>query len=108
MQFATTADATITLGWTAWDADRGLTGDRLDIDGDRFTPRRWDGSSALDGDSGNAADSTAFGGKYANSLGVDAKLFRPGQVAQGVHKVTVSTNGDNFLLSTLTVTIVDE
>ena len=56
----------------------------------------------------NAADSTAFGGKYGNTLGVDAKLFRPAKVTEGVHTVTARTGGDNFLLSTLTVTITDE
>ena len=103
--FSTTAPAKVTLGWTAWEGDRGLVGDRIDINGDTFAPMRWDGTSASVGDSGNAADSTAFGGAHANSLGVDAKLFRPGNVPAGVHKVTVGTNGDNFLLSTLTVTI---
>lgn len=103
--FATTAQAQVTLGWTAWEGDRGLVGDRIDIDGDTYAPMRWNGTSSSVGDSGNAADSTAFGGAYANSLGVDAKLFRPGTVPAGVHKVTVGTSGDNFLLSTLTVTI---
>ena len=103
--FATTGPSKVTLGWTAWEGDRGLVGDRIDIDGDTFAPMRWDGTSTSVGDSGNAADSTAFGGAYANTLGVDAKLFRPGNVPAGVHKVTVGTDGDNFLLSTLTVTI---
>jgi len=103
--FATTAPAKVTLGWTAWEGDRALVGDRIDIDGDTFAPMRWNGTSSTVGDSGNAADSTAFGGAYANTLGIDAKLFRPGNVPAGVHKVTVGTDGDNFLLSTLTVTI---
>ena len=74
----------------------------------QFTPLRWDGTSTSDGQATNAADSTAFGGKYANTLGVDAKLFKPREVSEGVHTVTVGTSGDNFLLSTLTVTIADE
>ena len=103
--FSTSADAKVTLGWTAWEGDRALVGDRVDIDGDTYAPMRWTGTTAVVGDSGNAADSTAFGGRWANTLGVDAKLFRPGNVRAGVHKITVDTSGDNFLLSTLTVTI---
>ncbi|HSN42478.1 MAG TPA: hypothetical protein VLR88_00305, partial [Propionibacteriaceae bacterium] len=108
VQFATTSNANVTVGWTAWEGDRALTGDSLDIDTNKFTPLRWNGTIPSDGDLTNAADSTAFGGKYANTLGVDAKLFKPQAVTGGVHTVTVSTNGDNFLLSTLTVTIADE
>jgi len=108
VQFATSDEAKVTVGWTAWEGDRGLAGDSLDIDGTTFTPLRWNGKSTAVGDSKNAADSTAFGGKYGNTLGVDAKLFRPAEVTEGVHTVTVSTSGDNFLLSTLTVTIADE
>ncbi|NYI42487.1 sigma-70 family RNA polymerase sigma factor [Demequina lutea] len=108
VQFATSSDAKVTVGWTAWEGDRALTGDSLDIDGSKFTPLRWDGTRSSEGESNNAADSTAFGGQYANTLGVDAKLFKPREVSKGVHNVTVSTSGDNFLLSTITVTIADE
>lgn len=103
--FSTDAQATVTLGWTAWEGDRALIGDQIDVDGDTYAPMRWDGTQSFVGDSGNAADSTATGGLYANALGVDVKLFRPGTVPAGVHAVTVSSSGDNFLLSTLTVTI---
>ncbi len=108
VRFATSDDAKVTVGWTTWEGDRGLAGDRLDIDGTGFTPLRWNGKSTAVGDVKNAADSTAFGGKYGNTLGVDAKAFRSSEVAEGVHTVTVSTLDDNFLLSTLTVTIADE
>lgn len=109
VEFATSANAEVTVGWTAWEGDRALVGDRLEIDGDSFRPRRWNGTnSPADGDSNSAADSTAFGGKHANTLGVDAKLFHAAGVAEGVHTVKVSTAGDNFLLSTLTITIADE
>jgi hypothetical protein len=106
--FATSSNANVTVGWTAWEGDRALTGDSLKIDGSAFTPLRWNGVSTSDGKPDNAADSTAFGGKYADTLGVDAKLFKPREVTSGVHTVTVGTNNDNFLLSTLTVTIADE
>jgi hypothetical protein len=108
VRFVTAGRADVSVGWTAWEGDRGLTGDTLDIDGTAFTPLRWNGNNTSVGDVKNAADSTAFGGQYANTLGVDAKLFRPAKVNEGVHTVTVSSSGDNFLLSTLTVTIVDE
>jgi hypothetical protein len=108
VKFATSSNANVTVGWTAWEGDRALTGDSLKIDGSAFTPLRWNGVSTSDGKPDNAADSTAFGGKYADTLGVDAKLFKPREVTSGVHTVTVSTDGDNFLLSTLTVTIADE
>ncbi len=108
VQFATSSNANVTVGWTAWEADRALTGDSLEIDGSKFTPLRWNGASGSDGEATNAADSTAFGGKYANTLGVDAKLFKPRGIGGGVHTVTVGSSGDNYLLSTLTVTITDE
>jgi len=103
--FATDASADVTVGWTSFEGDRGLVGDQLDIDGDAFAPLRWNGTTSSTGDSGNAADSTAFGGIHANTLGVDAKLFRTGTVPAGTHTVSVRSSGDNFLLSTLTVTI---
>ncbi len=106
--FSTNSRAQVTLGWTAWEGDRALIGDRIDVDGDTYAPMRWDGTRSFVGDSGNAADSTATGGLYANALGVDVKLFRPGTVPAGVHTVTVRSSGDNFLLSTLTVTIADD
>jgi hypothetical protein len=108
VQFATSVDAKVTLGWTTWEADRGLRGDSLGLDDVAVTPLQWNGSTTTEGETDNAADSTAFGGKYGNTLGVDAKLFKPDEVEPGVHTVTVSTAGDNFLLSTLTVTIADE
>ena len=106
--FATTSRADVTLGWTAFESDRGLVGDRVSVDGDTFAPLRWDGHTTSLGDSGNAADGTAFGGSWANTLGVDAKMFRTGSVPAGNHTVVVESSGDNFLLSTLTVTIAKD
>jgi hypothetical protein len=106
--FATTVPSKVTLGWVSFEGDRGTLDDRLDINGDTFTPCRWDGTGVTLGDSGNAADSTAFGGQHANTLGTDAKLFRPNTVPAGTHEVTVRTGGDNYLLSTLTVAISND
>ncbi len=103
--FATTDTANVTVGWTSFEGDRGMAGDQLDVDGVPFTPLRWNGTSTAVGQSNNAADATAFGGIHANTMGIDAKMFNRGSVAAGVHAITVRTTGDNFLLSTLTVTI---
>ena len=67
----------------------------------------WDGTSVTGkGDSGNAASSTAVGSAFANSLGTDAKLFEPARIGSGTHVLQLSGDGDNYLLGTLTVTIV--
>ncbi|NTV38756.1 MAG: hypothetical protein HGA51_02190, partial [Demequinaceae bacterium] len=103
--FATDADANVAIGWTSFEGDRGLVGDEIKVDNTAFTPIRWNGLTTSVGQKTNAADSTAFGGAHANTLGIDAKMFSPEPIAAGIHAITVSTSGDNFLLSTLTVTI---
>ncbi|PKQ26802.1 MAG: hypothetical protein CVT64_03700 [Actinobacteria bacterium HGW-Actinobacteria-4] len=109
--FVTDAAADVTVGWVAWEGDRGLAGDRVDINGDNVVPLRWNPggnwpqASTPTGDSGNAADSTAFGSKYANSLGVDAKPFRTVTLAAGTHVLTAGTSTDQYLIGALTVTI---
>jgi hypothetical protein len=105
--FLTTSAADVSIGWVSWEADRGLSGDYAFIDDDdnRLTPMRWNGTQSSTGDSGNAADATAFGSRYANTLGTDAKPFVTKSLNAGVHELTIKSNGDNYLVSTVTVTI---
>jgi hypothetical protein len=109
--FHTDTPSRVTLGLVAWDGDRGTVGDQATIGpvnggGQTLKPLMWTGSgAATNGDSGNAASSTAFGSHYGNSLGTDAKLFEPASVGNGTHVLRMSGTGDNYLLGTFTVTI---
>lgn len=111
--FVTDDPAEVTVGWIAWEADRGIGGDRVDINGDELKPQRsnpggnWPDTFAepSNGAPDNAADATAFGSKYANSLGVDAKPFGKKSVDEGTHTLTALTDGDQYLISAVTVTI---
>lgn len=111
--FFTDGPATVTLGFVAWDGDRGTVGDQVRIGtgtggGTALTPWGWNGTAVVDqGDSGNAASSTAFGSPFANTLGTDAKLFKPLSVGAGKHVLLMTTTGDNYLVGTFTVTIVE-
>ena len=87
--FSFYADKTahVSVGWTAWDGDRGTSGDQASLDSDNFQPYGWSGAALLKNDAANAADSTAFGSKYANTLGVDAKSFvTKDKVKSGLHQ----------------------
>lgn len=96
----------VALGWTAWAGERGTHGDMVRLDGDNFTPVKWPGFGWIHGNSGNAADSTAFGGAWANTLGVDAKTFVPkDNVNRGRHSILITTGADQFLIGSLTVTV---
>jgi hypothetical protein len=109
--FHTDTPAQVTLGLVAWDGDRGTVGDQATIGpvtggGQTLKPLMWTGSApATNGDSGNAASSTAFGSRHGNSLGTDTKLFDPVTVGNGTHVLRMSGTGDNYLLGTFTVTI---
>lgn len=109
--FFTDKPAKITLGFVAWDGDRGSVNDRVDVGtgtggGTTLTPFGWNGSNVTSaGDSGNAASSTAFGSRWSNTLGTDAKLFKALGVGAGKHVITMR-GGDNYLMGTFTVTIV--
>ena len=79
--FAAPAGTLARVGVVGWEGDYNGTGDQLRLTdplcGDTSTallPVRWDGAS---GSSSNAFDSTATGWRAANSLGTDAKAFRP-------------------------------
>lgn len=113
-QFHTDTGANVTLGFVAWDGDRGTVGDRVELGpitggGQTLQPVGWNGTTITGaGDSGNAASSTAIGSKYANTLGTDAKLFAPVHVSAGLHVLRFTGNGDNYLLGTFTVTITPD
>ncbi|WP_084128130.1 sigma-70 family RNA polymerase sigma factor [Demequina sp. NBRC 110055] len=106
----------VTASWTAYETDRGFINDRMALDWSPLRPERERGT----GDSGNAGDSTAFGGLYANTLGIDAKPFETVWAQQGAHTLKVTTTaadehaddsldagqrstGDDFLIGTVVV-----
>jgi hypothetical protein len=92
------------VGVVAWEGDRGGTGDRLTLNGIELTPVRWTGTATtMAGLSGNAFDSTATGSTFANSLGVDAKSFIGRALANGVNRLSASTQGDQYLIGVVTV-----
>jgi len=93
------------VGVVAWDGDRGNTGDRLSLTGSGpvpvdLVPIRRDRTA---GAANDAFTSTAMGSQFANSLGVDAKAFRPTPPADGINRLTASTAGDQYLIGVVTV-----
>jgi hypothetical protein len=107
--FATEASGTARFGVVAWEGDRGGEGDRLVLDrgedgapaGTALTPIRWDGTA---GSPNDAFTSTAVGSPWANSLGVDVKPFAPVALSGGLHSLTASTSGEQYLIGAVTVT----
>ena len=65
-----------------------------------LVPTRWGGS---DGSDDNAFDSTATGWRATNSLGTDAKGFRPVRLACDVSSLTATTAGDQYLIGAITL-----
>ncbi len=96
------------LGWVAWEADRGQQDTRVAIDSEILNPWAWSGTGLIGGNPGNAADSTAFGSAFSNSLGTDVKAFKPASVGAGAHVLDVYSGGDSFLLDTMLLTITPE
>ncbi len=93
------------VGVVAWDGDRGNTGDRLSRTGSGLepvdlVPIRHDSTDGLTND---AFTSTAMGSPFKNSLGTDAKAFRPVELADGINRLTASTAGDQYLIGVVTV-----
>ena len=98
--------ASVGIGWSAWDGDRATDGDHVALDNTDFKPYGWNGSNRTSHDRNNAADSTAFGSSYANTLGTDAKSFVVQEdVGVGVHSVKARSGGDSYLIGSLTVTL---
>ncbi|GEL99028.1 hypothetical protein CTE05_25750 [Cellulomonas terrae] len=110
-EFAADAGTLARIGVVAWEGDRTGTGDSLVL-GDTclgtptapaqraLVPTRWGGS---DGAASNAFDSTATGWRATNSLGTDAKGFRPVRLACDVSSLTALTAGDQFLIGAITL-----
>ena len=110
-EFAADAGTLARIGVVAWEGDRAGTGDSLLLGdtclGDSAAPpqralvptRR----GGYDGLATNAFDSTATGWRATNSLGTDAKSFRPVRLACDVSSLTAVTAGDQFLIGAITV-----
>jgi hypothetical protein len=110
-EFAADAGTLARIGVVAWEGDRTGTGDSLVL-GDTclgtptapvqraLVPTRWGGT---DGSASNAFDSTATGWRATNSLGTDAKGFRPVRLACDVSSLTAVTAGDQFLIGAITL-----
>jgi len=104
--FNAKSTSTARVGWTAWDADRGFTGDHMSLDSTDLTPNGWNGTAVVAHSSQNAADATAFGSPFANSLGVDAKDFvKVTGIKPGKHTLKAWTDDDTYLIGSLTVTL---
>ncbi|MFW7414695.1 sigma-70 family RNA polymerase sigma factor [Demequina sp. SO4-18] len=108
IRFHADEGALVTPSWTAFEGDRGNKGDSMRLGGDDFQPLGPDGNGAVGPrDSGDIADSTAFGSPWGNTLGVDAKPFSTKVITRGgIHTLTTSTSGDNFMIGTLAITLV--
>ena len=114
--FYTGSTSAVDMSWVAWDSDRNNVGDSATIDGTALMPMRWDGrvgkyiskdsDPSILGKTNDAADATAAGSAFSNSLGVDAKSFFPhADLAAGKHTLRATSSGDNYLLSSVTVTV---
>lgn len=95
----------VRLGVTVWEGDRGITGDKVTLDGAPLLP--VGGLANPD----NAFDSTATGFAVpgvagpVNSFGVDVRGFAPATVAAGTRTLTFGTSGDAFALAAFTLTL---
>ncbi len=108
LPFRTEDRARVTVGMVAFEGDRGRHDNRLSIDGDTLNPWGWTGTGTMGANPGNAADSTAFGSPFANSLGTDAKLFKSANVTAGDHTLRLSSGtSDAIMLSSVVLTIAD-
>lgn len=107
ISFLAQAGERVTPSWTAYEGDRGNKGDRVSLGGDSFVPLavRADGTIERR-DSGDAADSWANGSVWTNTLGIDANSFDSKVLSSsGRHDLRAATDGDNFMIGTLAVTI---
>lgn len=97
----------VTPSWTAYEGDRANSGDRVRLGTESFVPlaMREDGT-IQHRNANDAADSWANGSQWSNTLGIDANSFAGKILGRtGVHSVTASTDGDNFMIGTFALTI---
>ncbi len=105
--FAADSGTRVTPSWTAYEGDRGNSGDRVMLGGDNFVPYvlRHDGTYESR-HSDDAADSWANGSFWTNTMGIDAHRFAGKLVnTTKIHNVQISTNGDNFMIGTFAITL---
>ncbi len=96
------------IGVVAWEGDRGILGDFMQMNGTALKPQRFttspgDAPTWTPGDANNAFDSTATGFRLPNSLGVDAKAFETADLQDGRNTLKFGTAGDAYLLTAVTV-----
>ena len=99
---------TMTLGAVAWEGDRRVTGDQLQVGSVPVRPLlSVDGAgrpvlgSAMDAFSSVAWGSSA---RYENSLGVDVTPFEPVTLVPGITTVSAVTTGDEYVIGVVTAT----
>lgn len=115
LYFELEAPADVVVGLVAWEGRRGAHNDKMRICpnphlnpspcGSDVVPISADGSR---GEPNNIADSTAWGSKWGNTLGVDAKHSQPLSLSANPYALWTEANVDQFLIGTLTLTITDK
>jgi len=101
---ATDSSSKLRVGVVAWEGDRGIAGDQLEVSAagvpaSPLIPRSWDGPPGL---TSNAFDSTAVGSGHANSFGVDVKGFYPVVPPASSTTIRATSTQDRYLLGGLT------
>lgn len=100
------------IGVVAWEGDRGNTGDTVRLNPSADWPdEAWQSDPTLleplhptgRPSATNAFDSTAFGFRFPNSYGVDAKPFERVDLRGGANVVEFNTRGDAYIVGALTL-----
>jgi len=104
---ATDPSSNLRVGVVAWEGDRGIAGDQLEVSaagapatsGMPLTPQPWDGRTGV---TNNAFDSTAVGSGHPNSFGVDVKGFYSAVPPASSTTIRATSTQDRYLLGGLT------
>ena len=109
LDFLADAGRTVSLGAVAWEGDRRVTGDQLQLNSVALRPMlaRSTPDHPLFGSAADAFDSTAWGApaRHENTLGVDAKKFETTAAQGGANTISATTTGDEYVMGVLTITI---
>lgn len=92
------------VGVVAWEGDRDLTGDRLELADAAAHNPAWAPLTPLDsvGNSDNALDLTVLGSRHPNTFGVDVKGFRAQTPPGAQSTIRATSSGDRYILGALT------